>query len=67
MFSSSGVIFARHCKQNFFHRIFNAVRSEMGNSARCLLDFDLLSGALTRAHAGFAELRPPRSSFQNIP
>lgn len=33
----------------------------MEKSAACLLDSDLFFAALTRAHTGLAELRPPRS------
>jgi hypothetical protein len=33
----------------------------MEKSTACLLDSDLVFAALTRAHPGFAKLRPPRS------
>jgi hypothetical protein len=54
-------------KQKFFARCFNMIRPIARQNRIPLLDSALFFAAWTRAHAGFAELRPPRSRSLNTP
>jgi cold shock protein len=54
-------------KQKIFARRFNMIRSVWRKSGICSLDNALHFAALTRAHAGLGELRPPRCRSRNSP